>query len=65
MAAWIKCTDAKNGAVWVNLDNATHMYRRDNNLTRVVFPGHGADFQDIQEQPDDLIAVMALEPPKS
>lgn len=57
MSSWIKCTDANGGGVWLNLDHATHMFRRGNNLTRVVLPGHGDDFQDVKENPDELIRM--------
>ena len=33
------------------------MFRRGNNLTRVVLPGHGDDFQDVKEKPDELIRM--------
>ena len=32
MASWVKCTDLKAQAVWVNLDNVTVMTWRDTPL---------------------------------
>ena len=53
MASWVKCTDLKAQAVWVNLDNVTVMTWRDTPQdTEIIFIGGGEVI--VRERPEDL-----------
>jgi hypothetical protein len=56
MAKWTKCSDSKGQPVWVNLDNATIIARRDgaDQETEIVFIGGGLVV--VREKPEELAA---------
>ena len=66
MASWIKCTNAKHEAVYINLDNAVTVTRNDvaeriaERGTVISFMGGEQVYIVVNEQPEEIIKpVMA------
>jgi hypothetical protein len=56
MAAWVKCTDAQERTVFLNLDVALSIVPIERTgLTRVTFIGAEKDTVEVKETPDYLI----------
>jgi hypothetical protein len=56
MAAWVKCTDAQERTIFLNLDAAVSMVPLERTgLTRVAFTGADKDTVEVKETPDYLI----------
>ena len=45
--------------VYVNLENATHMFSR-NPGTRIFYPGDRTDYSDVVEEADKIVAMKAV-----
>ncbi|HMI96426.1 MAG TPA: hypothetical protein VK479_07935 [Micropepsaceae bacterium] len=56
MAAWVKCTDAQERTIFINLDVAISIVPLERTgLTRVAFIGADKDTVEVKETPDYLI----------
>lgn len=56
MAAWVKCTDAQERVIFLNLDAAVSMVPLERTgLTRIAFIGTEKDTVEVKETPDHLI----------
>jgi len=56
MAAWVKCTDAQDRTIFLNLDAAISMIPLERTgLTRIAFIGAEKDTVEVKETPDYLI----------
>jgi hypothetical protein len=56
MAAWVKCTDAQERTIFINLDVAMSIVPLERTgLTRVAFIGADKDTVEVKETPDYLI----------
>jgi hypothetical protein len=56
MAAWVKCTDAQERTIFLNLDAAISMVPLERTgLTRIAFIGAEKDTVEVKETPDYLI----------
>jgi hypothetical protein len=59
---WVQLTSAgddKKEPVYVNLENATHMFPR-NPGTRIFYPGDRTDYSDVIEEADKIVAMKAV-----
>jgi hypothetical protein len=56
MAAWVKCTDAQDRTIFLNLDAAISIVQLERTgLTRIAFIGAEKDTVEVKETPDYLI----------
>jgi hypothetical protein len=56
MAAWVKCTDAQERTIFLNLDFAISMVPLERTgLTRIVLAGSAKDSVEVKETPERLI----------
>jgi hypothetical protein len=58
MAAWVKCTDAQERTVYLNLDAAISIVPIERTgLTRIAFVGAEKDTVEVKESPTHLISA--------
>ena len=61
MAAWVKCTDAQERTIFLNLDAAISIVQRERTgLTRIAFIGAEKDTVEVRETPDYLISAAQI-----
>ena len=62
MAAWVKCTDAQERTIFLNLDAAISIVQLERTgLTRIAFIGAEKDTVEVRETPDHLINSAQIE----
>ena len=62
MAAWVKCTDAQERTIFLNLDAAISIVQLERTgLTRIAFIGAEKDTVEVKEAPDHLINSAQIE----
>ena len=62
MPFWVQLTSAgddKQALVYVNLENATHMFSR-NPGTRIFYPGDRTDYSDVVEEVSRIVVMKAV-----
>ena len=62
MPFWVQLTlagDDKKEPVYVNLENATHMFSR-NPGTRIFYPGDRTDYSDVVEEVGRIVVMKAV-----
>ena len=58
MAAWVKCMDVSDRAIFLNLDHAISIVPLERTgLTRVAFVGSEKDTVEVKETPDYLLKI--------
>ena len=61
MAAWVKCTDAQERTIFLNIDAAISIVQLERTgLTRIAFIGAEKDTVEVRETPDYLISAAQI-----